>query len=40
VVATYLTSPAAAALPAPLGLRLTSMGAAPGAFLKLRVEMA
>ena len=40
VVATYLTSPAAAALPAPLGLRLTSMGAAPGGFLKLRVETA
>ncbi len=39
VVATYLTSPAAAALPAPMGLRLTSMGAAPGGFLKLRVEM-
>ena len=38
VVATYLTSPAAAALPAPRGLRLTSMGAAPGGFLKLRVE--
>jgi 2',3'-cyclic-nucleotide 2'-phosphodiesterase/3'-nucleotidase len=38
VVATYLTSPAAAALPAPPGLRLTSMGAAPGGFLKLRVE--
>ncbi len=40
VVATYLTSPAAAALPAPPGLRLTSMGAAPGGFLKLRVETA
>jgi 2',3'-cyclic-nucleotide 2'-phosphodiesterase/3'-nucleotidase len=38
VVATYLTSPAAAALPAPPGLRLTPMGAAPGGFLKLRVE--
>ena len=38
VVATYLTSPAAAALPAPAGLRLTSMGPAPGGFLKLRVE--
>ena len=37
VVATYLTSPAAALLPAP-GLTLTSMGAAPGGFLKLRVE--
>jgi 2',3'-cyclic-nucleotide 2'-phosphodiesterase/3'-nucleotidase len=40
VVATYLTSPAAAELPAPAGLRLTSMGAAPGGFLKLRVETA
>ena len=40
VVATYLTSPAAAALPAPLGLTLTSMGGAPGGFLKLRVETA
>jgi 2',3'-cyclic-nucleotide 2'-phosphodiesterase / 3'-nucleotidase len=40
VVATYLTSPAAAALEAPPGLRLTSMGAAPGGFLKLRVETA
>jgi len=40
VVATYLTSPAAAALPAPPGLRLTSMGVAPGGFLKLRVETA
>ena len=38
VVATYLTSPAAALLPAPRGLTLTSMGAAPGGFLKLRVE--
>ena len=40
VKATYLTSPAAAALPAPPGLKLTSMGSAPGGFLKLRVEMA
>jgi 2',3'-cyclic-nucleotide 2'-phosphodiesterase/3'-nucleotidase len=38
VTATYLPSPAAAALPAPRGLKLTSMGAAPGGFLKLRVE--
>ncbi len=38
VVATYLTSPSAALLPAPRGLTLTSMGAAPGGFLKLRVE--
>jgi 2',3'-cyclic-nucleotide 2'-phosphodiesterase / 3'-nucleotidase len=40
VVATYLTSPAAAALAPPPGLKLTSMGAAPGGFLKLRVETA
>ncbi len=40
VVATYLTSPRAAALPAPPGLRLTPMGRAPGGFLKLRVEPA
>ncbi len=38
VVATYLTSPAAASLLAPRGLRLTSMGPAPGGFLKFRVE--
>jgi 2',3'-cyclic-nucleotide 2'-phosphodiesterase/3'-nucleotidase len=38
VVATYLTSPAASELPAPPGLKLTSMGLAPGGFLKLRVE--
>ncbi|HEY3624032.1 MAG TPA: 5'-nucleotidase C-terminal domain-containing protein, partial [Roseiarcus sp.] len=38
VVATYLTSPAASDLPAPPGLKLTSMGLAPGGFLKLRVE--
>ena len=37
VVATYLTSPTAAALSAPPGLRLTSMGPAPGGFLKLRI---
>jgi hypothetical protein len=35
-----LTSPAAAGLPAPPGLKLTSMGPAPGGFLKLRVETA
>jgi 2',3'-cyclic-nucleotide 2'-phosphodiesterase/3'-nucleotidase len=40
VVATYLTSPAASDLPAPPGLKLTSMGLAPGGFLKLRVETA
>jgi len=38
VVATYFTSPAASGLPAPPGLKLTSMGLAPGGFLKLRVE--
>ena len=38
VVATYLTSSAASELPAPPGLKLTSMGLAPGGFLKLRVE--
>ena len=40
MVATYLTSPAASGLPAPPGLKLTSMGLAPGGFLKLRVESA
>jgi 2',3'-cyclic-nucleotide 2'-phosphodiesterase / 3'-nucleotidase len=40
VVATYLTSPAVSGLSAPPGLMLTSMGAAPGGFLKLRVETA
>jgi 2',3'-cyclic-nucleotide 2'-phosphodiesterase / 3'-nucleotidase len=40
MVATYLTSPAASGLPAPPGLKLTPMGAAPGGFLKLRVETA
>ena len=40
VVATYLTSPAASDLPAPPGLKLTSMGLAPGGFLKLRVAVA
>jgi 2',3'-cyclic-nucleotide 2'-phosphodiesterase/3'-nucleotidase len=40
VVATYLTSPAAAGFPAPPGLKLTAMGLAPGGFLKLRVETA
>ena len=38
VVATYLTSPAAAGLPGPPGLKLTAIGPAPGGFLKLRVE--
>jgi 2',3'-cyclic-nucleotide 2'-phosphodiesterase/3'-nucleotidase len=40
VIATYLTSPAASDLPGPPGLKLTSMGLAPGGFLKLRVETA
>jgi 2',3'-cyclic-nucleotide 2'-phosphodiesterase / 3'-nucleotidase len=40
VVATYLTSPAASDFPAPPGLKVTSMGRAPGGFLKLRVETA
>jgi len=38
VVATYLTSPAASRLPSPPGLKLISMGRAPGGFLKLCVE--
>ncbi len=38
VLATYLTSPKAALLPAPPHLKLTSMGIAPGGFLKFRVE--
>ena len=38
VIATYLTSPKAAGLAAPPHLKLTSMGPAPGGFLKLRVE--
>jgi len=40
VVATFLTSPAAAALPAPRGLKLTPMGAAPGGFAKFRLATA
>ena len=40
VVVIYLTSPAASGLSAPPGLKLTSMGPAPGGFLKLRVETA
>src|SRR5208282_3255762 len=40
VLATYLTSPKAAGLPAPPHLKLTSMGPAPGGYLKLRVEPA
>jgi 2',3'-cyclic-nucleotide 2'-phosphodiesterase/3'-nucleotidase len=38
VVVTYLTSPAASGLTPPPGLRLTSMGPAPGGFLQARVE--
>ena len=38
VLATYLTSPKAALLPAPGCLKLTAMGLALGGFLKLRVE--
>ncbi len=37
-IATYLTSPKAAEFPAPPHLKLTSMGPAPGGFLKYRVE--
>ena len=40
VFATYLAPPAAAKLAAPPGLKLTSMGAARGGFLKFRVETA
>ena len=38
VIATYLTSPKAASLPAPPRLKLTPMGLVAGGFLKLRVE--
>lgn len=38
VVATFLTSPAAARAAPPSGVRLTPMGAAPGGFAKYRVE--
>ncbi len=38
VIATFLTSPKAAALPAPPNLRLTPIGMASGGFLKIRVE--
>jgi len=38
VVPTYLTSPAAATLPAPPGLKLTPLALAPSGFLKVRVE--
>jgi 2',3'-cyclic-nucleotide 2'-phosphodiesterase/3'-nucleotidase len=40
VLATYLTSPSAAALPAPPGLKLMAMGAVGGGFLKYRVGFA
>jgi 2',3'-cyclic-nucleotide 2'-phosphodiesterase/3'-nucleotidase len=39
VVATFLTSPAAAGAPPPASVRLTPMGAAPGGFAKYRVEV-
>ena len=38
VVATFLTSPAAAAVAAPAGVKLTPMGDAPGGFVKYRIE--
>jgi 2',3'-cyclic-nucleotide 2'-phosphodiesterase / 3'-nucleotidase len=38
VVATYLAPAAAARLASPPGLKLTALGAAPGGFLKFRVE--
>jgi len=38
VVATFLTSPAAANAAPPKGVALTPMGAAPGGFIKYRVE--
>ncbi len=38
VVATFLTSPAAAAATPPPSVKLTSLGAAPGGFVKYRVE--
>lgn len=37
VVATFVTSPAAAGAPPPAGVALTPMGAAPGGFVKYRV---
>jgi 2',3'-cyclic-nucleotide 2'-phosphodiesterase/3'-nucleotidase len=40
VVATFETSPAAAAAPAPAGVKLTPMGDAPGGFVKYRIELA
>lgn len=40
VVATFLTSPAAANAAPPRGVRLTPMGAAPGGFVKYRVQPA
>ncbi len=40
VVATFLTSPAAAKAPAPPGLILTPMGPAPGGFIKYRLQLA
>ena len=40
VVATFLTSPAAATAAAPAGVKLTPMGDAPGGFVKYRIELA
>jgi 2',3'-cyclic-nucleotide 2'-phosphodiesterase/3'-nucleotidase len=37
VVATFLTSPAAASAPPPVGLRVTAMGPAEGGFVKYRI---
>jgi 2',3'-cyclic-nucleotide 2'-phosphodiesterase/3'-nucleotidase len=40
VVATFLTSPAAAHAAAPAGVKLTTIGDAPGGFAKYRIELA
>ena len=40
VVATFETSPAAAAAAVPAGVKLTPMGDAPGGFVKYRIELA
>jgi 2',3'-cyclic-nucleotide 2'-phosphodiesterase/3'-nucleotidase len=39
VVATFLTSPAAASAATPAGVKLTPMGDAPGGFVKYRLEL-
>jgi 2',3'-cyclic-nucleotide 2'-phosphodiesterase/3'-nucleotidase len=39
VVATFETSPASAAAAAPIGVKLTPMGDAPGGFVKYRIEL-